>query len=554
MSTPGCILQIERPGEPTEERPLPTGKRLVVGRAPESSDICLNYPEVSSKHLEIWAENGSVHVKDLGSHNGTMVGGSRLAGDQVQRVGEGQTVQFIGTRARIVILLQESAEPQGASDGPELGALAVDPRMLRALGDLKKDLRAKLLDQIGSSQRSRKQLEELVQRKLREIVDALPTVRLPEGVTRDSLYDELLDDILRLGPLEKLLRDEAITEVMVNGPNTIYYERAGRLCLSPYRFVDEQDLLDVIERILAPQDKAVSFANQMADARLADGSRVHVVIHPTSRLGPVVTIRKFPEHMYTAEDLIRMGSILQRIADFLKVCVQYRLNIIVSGGTSSGKTTLLNVLSNFISPNERVVTIEETAELRLQDDKDHPRIVPLEARPASQYQKGISIRQLVRNALRMRPDRIIVGECRGGEALDMLQAMNTGHDGSLTTVHANSAYDALARVETMCMESEHKLPLDAIRRQIASAIHLIVQQKRFLSDGSRRIMEVAEVTGIQGGEVQMQPIFEYCVDAVPLDGPVRGHYRAAGEPSFVEELRQSGAQVPPEWFSPGDFR
>lgn len=328
---------------------------------------------------------------------------------------------------------------------------------------------------------------------------------LPAGVDAAVVAELVLDEALGLGPLERLLADEAVTEIMVNGADQVFVERRGRVQRVPTRFSSEDALRGVIERIVAPLGRRVDEASPMVDARLPDGSRVNVVLPPLAIGGPAVTIRRFGRQRLRARDLLAAGSLNPAMFEFLRICIACRRNIVVSGGTGSGKTTLLNALSELIAREERVVTIEDAAELAL----DHPNRVALEARPRNLEGRGeVTIRDLVRNALRMRPDRIIVGECRGGEALDMLQAMNTGHDGSLTTVHANSPRDALSRLEVMALMAGLDMPLQAVREQIASAVQIVVQQQRF-ADGARRIVQIAEVVGMESGRIQMQPLFRW---------------------------------------------
>jgi len=359
---------------------------------------------------------------------------------------------------------------------------------------------------------------------------------------RNRIAVEIYDSIRGLGPLEKLLADDSISEIMVNGAKQVFIERKGKLLFSDVTFYDNDQLLNVIDRIVSPLGRHIDEATPMVDARLPDGSRVNAVIPPLSLKGPLLTIRKFSKNPLTVENLISYGSLTFKMASFLEACVKGRLNIVVSGGTGSGKTTLLNVLSAYIPHDERIVTIEDAAEIQLQQKH----VLTLEARPANLEGKGqIAIRDLVKNALRMRPDRIVVGEVRGGEALDMLQAMNTGHDGSMTTGHANSTRDMLARLETMVLMAGMSLPISAIRQQIASAIDIIVQQTR-LRDGSRKITSISEVLGMEGDVIVTQEIFGYDYG----DGRSAGRFRATGiKPRCCDKLAASGAGVKDEWFS-----
>ena len=361
---------------------------------------------------------------------------------------------------------------------------------------------------------------------------------------RVRMLEQITDEILGLGPMEPLLRDETITEVMVNGPQQVYIEREGRLELTNVTFQNDEHVMKIIQRIIAPIGRRVDESSPMVDARLADGSRVNAIIPPLSLVGPVITIRKFSATPFTVEDLVRFGTATPEMFEFLEACVKARLNIFVSGGTGSGKTTMLNILSSFIPDDERIVTIEDAAELQLRQEH----VITLEARPSNIEGKGaIPIRELVRNALRMRPDRIVVGECRSGEALDMLQAMNTGHDGSMSTGHANTPRDMLSRLETMVLMAGMDLPLKAIREQIASAVDLIVHQNR-LKDGTRKIVAITEVQGMEGDVIVMQDIFVFEQTAV-VEGKIQGKLKPTGiRPKFVEKFDVVGIHLPPNVF------
>lgn len=361
-----------------------------------------------------------------------------------------------------------------------------------------------------------------------------------------KLVKEILDEALELGPIQDLLLDDSVTEIMVNRKDQIYVERGGKLVKTTVSFSGTAQLLATIERIVAPLGRRIDEKTPYVDARLPDGSRVHAIIPPLAIQGPMLTIRKFPKKRLIVQDLIKYGSMTEEMADFLRCCIEARLNIIVSGGTGSGKTTLLNVLSSFIPPNERILTVEDSAELQLPQDHWGR----LETRPPNIEGKGeVTIRDLVRNTLRMRPDRIVVGECRAGEALDMLQAMNTGHDGSMTTVHSNSPRDAIARLETLVMMAGMDLPAKAIREQIASAVNLIIQQSR-LSDGSRKVTSITEVVGMQGEVVTMQEIFAFKRSGMDKNRKVIGKFVATGFiPKFVDELEAQGIRIPRGIFS-----
>ncbi len=361
------------------------------------------------------------------------------------------------------------------------------------------------------------------------------------------LIDALLDEVLGLGPLQPLLEDPAVSEIMVNHPHQIYVERKGRVSLSPVVFETAAQLRQVIDRIVSTVGRRVDESSPMCDARLRDGSRVNVVLPPLAIDGPCLTIRKFSRDKLQPEDLLAMGSATTEMIQFLDAAVRSRLSILVSGGTSSGKTTLLNILSGFIPPDERIVTVEDSAELQLRQSH----VIRLESRPPNVEGKGaIEIRDLVRNALRMRPDRIIVGECRGGEALDMLQAMNTGHEGSMSTVHANSSYDAFGRLETMVMMAGAELPSRAIQKQVSSAIDLVVQAER-VRGGARKIVNITEVTGLGDGEIQMQDLFVYRQTGIDAEGNARGFHTATGKRSIhLDHFAQRGERVSEAIFEP----
>jgi pilus assembly protein CpaF len=362
---------------------------------------------------------------------------------------------------------------------------------------------------------------------------------------RETLFAEVLDDVFGLGPLEPLLRDPSISDILVNTYKNVFVERKGVLERVTATFQDDAHLLRVIDRIVSRIGRRVDDSSPMVDARLADGSRVNAIIPPLAVDGPLLSIRRFPAERLKADDLVNLGALTKPMLDFLSHCVRSHLNCIISGGTGAGKTTLLNVLSSFISSRERIVTIEDAAELQLHQEH----VARLETRPPNVEGKGaIRQRQLVVNALRMRPDRIVVGEVRSEEALDMLQAMNTGHDGSLTTVHANTPRDALTRIETMIAMGSTNLPDKAMRQQIASAIHLVVQQTR-LADGSRRVTSISEITGMEGDVITMQEIFVFEKAGINKDGKVVGRFRATGvRPKCSERLKAAGIVLPPEMF------
>lgn len=412
--------------------------------------------------------------------------------------------------------------------------------------DLKLRVQNKLLSEIDPSMDAQSP-------EVRATIEELfNTILNEEGLVlnrrdRQQLFESIVAEILGYGPLETLLSQDDITEIMVNGPKNIYIERKGNLIRTNVTFEDEQHCRRVIDRIVSPLGRRVDETSPYVDARLKDGSRVNVVIPPLALDGSTITIRKFSKNPFQIEDLIRFGSMTPEIAEFLRACVIGRLNVIVSGGTGSGKTTLLNVLSNFIPNDERIITVENAAELQLR--KEH--VVRLETRPANIEGKGeVTIQDLVVNTLRMRPDRIVVGECRGGEALDMLQAMNTGHDGSLTTAHSNSPRDTLARLEVMCLMAGMDLPVRAIREQIASAVDLICHQER-LRDGTRRIVAITEIQGMEGDVITMSDIFVFEQTGIEA-GRVIGRIRPTGlRPKFIDRIEASGIHLPPSVFGIG---
>ncbi|PKN94931.1 MAG: type II secretion system protein E [Chloroflexi bacterium HGW-Chloroflexi-6] len=385
--------------------------------------------------------------------------------------------------------------------------------------------------------------EAFVKQKLDDIFTRLGS-KVPASI-KQQLTHETLNEVLGYGPIQPLLDDPDVSEVMVNGPNKVYVEKKGQLTKTGVTFENDAHVMRVIDRIILPLGRRVDADSPTVDARLPDGSRVNAVIPPVSIDGPTITIRKFRKDKLTVQQLVDYGSLTPQMAEFLRACVVSRLNIVISGGTGSGKTTLLNVLSTMIPTNERIVTIEDAAELQLQQDH----VVRLETKVASVEGKGqVSIRDLVRNSLRMRPDRIVVGECRGGETLDMLQAMNTGHDGSLTTLHANTPRDALARLETMVLMAGMDLPIKVIRQQVSAAVDLIIQQTR-LKDGSRKVTAITEVAGMEGDTIVLTDIFKFEQTGMSTDGKVIGALKPTGiRPLFTPRLESSGFKLPPEIF------
>ena len=429
-------------------------------------------------------------------------------------------------------------------------AAAQDPRTqlkLRIHGELTEAMNLKKLDaaEIEADPNKKMALQEKAKKAILTLLEKEDTGSLSHD-ERKRIVQEILDEALGLGPLESLLQDESVTEIMVNAKDQIYVEKNGRLIETDLSFTSDNLLLTVIERIVAPIGRRIDEQTPYCDARLPDGSRVHAIIPPLSIQGPMLTIRKFSKIPLQVEDLVRFDTFNEGMAEFFKACIQARLNIVISGGTGTGKTTLLNVLSSYIPSHERIITIEDSAELQLKQ----PHVARLEARPPNVEGKGaVTIRDLVKNTLRMRPDRIVIGECRSGEALDMLQAMNTGHDGSLTTIHANTPRDCLSRLETLVMMAGMDLPARAIREQIASAIDFIIQFAR-LSDGSRRIVQVSEVAGMEGEVITLQDVFVFQRTGISADHRVQGQFKSTGfVPRFVEELKLKGIILPEGLFS-----
>ncbi len=410
--------------------------------------------------------------------------------------------------------------------------------------DVKRKIHSAIIDEMNKSGKvitDREAMYKIVDDRVNEDEFMIPRI------DRVKVAIELFNDIMGYGPIEELVQNPNYSEIMVNGPDKIYVEDKGKLKLTDLKFRDEEHLMNIINRIVSNVGRHVDEASPMVDARLSDGSRVNAIIPPLSLVGPVLTIRKFGKKPITAQQLLQFGSLTPNMLQFLEACVKGKLNIVVAGGTGSGKTTLLNVLSSYIPEDERIVTIEDAAEVQLKQEH----VITLEARPANLEGKGaVTIRNLVKNALRMRPDRIIVGEVRSEETLDMLQAMNTGHDGSLTTTHANSPRDTVSRLETMVLMSGMELPLKAIRDQVSSAIDLIVQQSR-LRDGTRKITSITEVVGMEGDVVSMQDIFVYETDGrVDASGKFIGKFRATGvRPNCLEKIRGNGVAINNEWFA-----
>jgi pilus assembly protein CpaF len=423
-----------------------------------------------------------------------------------------------------------------------------------AMGDLRGRLHFKVVEELGPTLYDRGMSDAELRLRVLEMLEwavdqeqGLPLT----SADRRALLNEIASDVLGYGPIDPLLNDPDVTEVMANGPYDVYYEKNGRILKSDAKFVDETHLRRIIDKIVGQIGRRVDEATPMVDARLPDGSRVNAVISPLSIGGPFLTIRKFSIDPYQEADLISFGTLTQRTADFARACVRGRLNLIISGGTGSGKTTTLNVMSSYIPGDERIVTVEDAAELQMHQEH----VLTLESRPANIEGKGaVEIRDLVRNTLRMRPDRIVVGEVRGAEALDMLQAMNTGHDGSLTTIHSNSPRDTLSRIETMVLMAGFDLPVKAIREQVSSAVDLIIHVSR-LRDGTRRITHVTEVEGMEGDIITLQDLFLFDFGmGVDEDGKFKGRLKATGiRPTFSEDLENQGIRLPADLFDPEPF-
>lgn len=551
------LLKITTGTEKGRTLELTENAPLSIGRS-ESSALCIPDKKISRRHAEIVSDGENIFITDLSSRTGTRVNGRAIAqrtplciGDTIQ-IGETDLVLEKTEDAQAAPLPRTTApaktEPPVRTEKTQtqrnLPLYSAQESLAELYSSsmltLAKRVQTRVLELLNidaaakeiSNSEMRPKVADAVDQILREIRHEIPS-----SVKLDQFRQILLDDLIGLGPLSPLLRDGSISEIMINGPDNLFIESKGLLYRSAAKFNSESHLQAIIQRIVEPLGRHIDAASPMVDARLEDGSRVNAVIPPLALDGSLVTIRKFASKKLTDDDLIKFGSLTKPMALFLREAVRARRNILVSGGTGSGKTTLLNILSQFIPEKERIITVEDSAELRL----SHENLCRLEARPANVEGQGrITIRDLVVNTLRMRPDRIIVGECRGAEALDMLQAMNTGHDGSMTTCHANNPRDALSRLENMVMMAGFELPSAAIREQIASAIHLIVQQTR-LPDGSRKIVKISEVTGREGNTILLQDIFTFEQEGFDENFHVIGRHTATGNiPTFVDELRQAG--------------
>ena len=561
------LIDIVKPGEGTATRNHTADGSYFIGRG-EACRIQLPYPDVSDRHALLVLQGDKATLQDLHSSNGTYVNGMpiddpcELTADAVIQIGSTMLRVFPAeetaeTQTQPSPAANAESQEQECSDpAPQEPQPPIDP-MAEIRHQVKVQIQQELITRLDLKRLTlagvdRAGLERQATEKIHEIITQVnQNGKLPAGIDAVRLEREVLNEALRLGPLEDLLADDSVTEIMVNGPHQVYVERHGRLELTDMQFMDDASVMAIIERIVSPIGRRIDESQPYVDARLADGSRVNAIIPPLSLSGPTITIRKFAKKKLTVDDFIRFGTWTRNAAEFMKACVIMRKNIVVAGGTGSGKTTLLNLLSSFIPASERIVTVEDAAELRLLQ----PHVVRLEARPPNIEGRGaVPIRDLVKNCLRMRPDRIIVGECRGGEALDMLQAMNTGHDGSLTTVHANSPHDVVSRLETMVLMSGMELPSRAIREQIGSAVDIIIHESR-LSDGSRKVVAISEVTGLEGSQIVMQDIFKFRQSGIDDHGKVLGEFLPTGAvPTFYEHLRSRGLRLDPVIFDPSQNR
>ena len=545
-----------------------SGPRCTIGKD-ALCDLVIAGWKVSRRHAELFVASDRVYIRDLESTFGTFVNDNKVSSavalgkDDRVRIGtQALTVSWGPATAGLAGLDASAADsklnavastnraaPPGPPDAPA-PARRAEPedtsfRFRRLLHD--RLLEAFDLRRTDTHRMADADLHELTERLITELMTKMGD-ELPPDIDRKKLLDQVRDEAIGLGPLEPMLADPTITEIMVNRCDEVFVERGGQLQRWPVNFTRDRAVQGIIERIVAPIGRRIDESSPMVDARLKDGSRVNAVIPPLALKGPSITIRKFSKRKLGASDLLRFDSASPAMVAFLQVCAEQRKNMLISGGTGSGKTTLLNIMSNFIPDTERIVTIEDAAELQLH----HSNVVSLEARPANLEGKGaVHIRDLVKNALRMRPDRIVVGECRGGEALDMLQAMNTGHDGSLTTAHANSPRDMLARLEVMVLMAGMDLPVTAIREQIASAVDIVVQQTRFAC-GTRKITSIVEVTGVESGKIQLQEVFAFVQTGRTAEGRTVGVFTGRGfVPEFYEELVAVGIPLDTDIFNDG---
>jgi pilus assembly protein CpaF len=539
-----------------------------IGKGDENLVVVRGW-SVGKKHATIRQRPDGFYLEDHGAIGGTEVNGKNIDGTYGPLKPE-DTILIGGYRIAVLngaangaaaaeappAAASASAAPAPAPEAAEAktpAAEAAPSPTAKAIQEINaarnmvhmKLIQAMDLRRLDVSRMAEQELRETTKTMIDEII--ANDKSFPPHLDKARIGKAVLDEVVGLGPLEDLLADPAVTEIMVNRYDQIYIERAGKLTLSEITFSGEKAVVGAIERIVAPLGRRIDESSPMVDARLKDGSRVNAVIPPLALKGANITIRKFSKEKLKDKDLIKFGSITADMMKFMEQAVLHACNIVISGGTGSGKTTLLNVLSNYIPEDERIITVEDAAELQL----SQPHVISLESRPPNSEGKGaVHIRDLVKNCLRMRPDRIVVGECRGGEALDMLQAMNTGHDGSLTTAHANTPRDCLARLEVMTLMSGLDLPIRAIREQIASAVHVIIQQSRF-PDGSRKVTHISEITGMEGEVIQMQDIFLFKQDGYDEKGKIKGRFVATGNiPELYQELQQRGISVDLSIFKP----
>jgi pilus assembly protein CpaF len=534
--------------------------RFTIGKS-DWNDLVLPRKSISREHCVIFRKGAHFLVRDLGSTAGTLLDNQKIEVDEQlghnARIGVGEfEIVFKSSAGEGSPDGQPSAKGKaskastgGAEKPAEGGAEESDPflevqRIIHNQLFSARELKNIDFDKISDGE-AREKTEKVAIKVIRETSSR---GLIPRDVDKRALLKAVLDEALALGPLEDLLADENVSEIMVNSWNRIFVEtRSDGMILSEKKFTSNEQIINIIRRIIAPIGRRINEQSPLVDARLKDGSRVNAIIPPLAVSGPALTIRKFPTERLAIENLVNFKSMTWPMAKFLELCVREHLNIVISGGTGSGKTTLLNVISGFIPTSERIVTVEDISELKL----PQIHVVTLEARAPNLEGKGaIHIRDLVKNCLRMRPDRIVIGECRGGEALDMLQAMNTGHDGSLTTLHSNNPRECMARMETLVMMAGMDLPLKAIRDQIASAVHLVIQQAR-LADGSRKVTYITEVCGMEGDVITLQDIFLYNQTGFDRKGKVLGYHDATGSvPNFVQKLRRRGIKIDMSIFKP----
>lgn len=565
-------LEIRRPSGASETHPIDFGVYPVGSE--KGNKIVIPDDNVERRHAILTLRREGFWVEDLKSSAGTQLDGQPVTGRAPvlpgQAISLGRFTLILRLPAGVSLPTQPPAAPtpardEGAApDRPETRSRPAPPPAAPAKfqapsqqdsireqkQQIKKQIHEELLERLDikrltASHIKESELHDRTRKMLEQIVQDVQA-RLPGWIEPEALIKEIYDEAVGLGPLEDLLSNPEITEIMVNRHDQIYVEKQGKLTLTDRTFMDDGSVLAIMERIVAPIGRRIDESQPYVDARLKDGSRVNAIIPPLALSGPCLTIRKFSKEPLTINNLVQLGTIDPRMADFLRLCVVLRKNIIVAGGTGSGKTTFLNIMGSFLPETDRIVTIEDSAELRL----PQPHVVRLESRPPNIEGRGaVTIRDLLRNALRMRPDRLIIGECRSGETLDMLQAMNTGHDGSMTTVHANTPRDVISRLETMTLMSGVELPTRAIREQIGAAIHLVIQTSR-MSDGSRKVTNITEISGLEGDRITMQDLFVFMQTGIDQKGKVQGYMTATGSvPTFMEEFKTRGLAVDMNMFN-----